>query len=67
MHTIGPERAAELYRCFALDTFAAAEGVDADIIVAAAQPEDLEAVSALVGLYLWDSLYLQAGQVPPLS
>ncbi len=48
MRTIGPRRAAELYRCFALDTLASAEPVQADIIVAAAEGREVGAVSDLV-------------------
>jgi hypothetical protein len=43
---LGPEGAAELYRCFLLDTLEALGDVPAEIIVAAAAPEDVEALSA---------------------
>jgi rSAM/selenodomain-associated transferase 1 len=44
---LGAEGAAELYRCFLLDTLAAAAGVEADAIVAAAEEGQVAAVRAL--------------------
>jgi rSAM/selenodomain-associated transferase 1 len=44
---LGARRAAELYRCFVLDTLSRAAGAPAEIVVAAAEPEDLAAVGAL--------------------
>lgn len=44
---LGPEAAAELYRCFLLDTLAGAAGLPADIVVAAAGEEDAPEVAAL--------------------
>lgn len=45
---LGAEGAAELYRCFLLDTLAGAAGVEAGVIVAAAEQAQREAVQALV-------------------
>jgi rSAM/selenodomain-associated transferase 1 len=48
MRTIGPQQAADLYRCFALDTLAGADRMDADVIVAAAEEGDSGGVRDLV-------------------
>ena len=44
---LGPDGAADLYRCFLLDTLANLQGVEADIVVAAAQEGDSQAVASL--------------------
>jgi len=46
---LGPEGAAELYRCFLLDTLGALRELRCDIIVAAAEGEDVEPLSAALG------------------
>lgn len=43
---LGPEGAAQLYRCFLLDTLEALGELPVDAIVAAAEPDELEAISA---------------------
>jgi hypothetical protein len=43
---LGPEGAAELYRCFLLDTLEALREAPAEIIVAAAERDDVEPLSA---------------------
>jgi rSAM/selenodomain-associated transferase 1 len=48
MRTIGPRRAAELYRCFLLDTFAGARTQPTDVIVAAAEADHLQPIGELV-------------------
>lgn len=45
--TLGARSAAELYRCFVLDILSRVSDTDADVIVAAAGPDDVEAVRAL--------------------
>lgn len=45
---LGPEGAAEIYRCFLLDTLEALRGLPADVIVAAAAQDEVEALSAAV-------------------
>jgi len=45
---LGPDRASDLYRCFLLDTLANLQGVDADVVVAAAEEGDSPAVASLV-------------------
>lgn len=46
---LGPERAAQLYRCFALDTLESARRAPADVIAAAADPQHLDRLRALIG------------------
>jgi hypothetical protein len=46
---LGPERTAELYRCFLLDIVDRLRGVPADIIVAAAEQDDAAPLSAALG------------------
>lgn len=45
---LGADGAADLYRCFLLDTLANLRDIDADVVVAAADEGDSESVSALV-------------------
>jgi rSAM/selenodomain-associated transferase 1 len=45
---LGPERAAQLYRCFVLDTLESARRAPADVIAAAADPQHLDRLRALV-------------------
>ena len=44
---LGPDGAADLYRCFLLDTLANLQGIDADIVVAAAEEGDSQTVASL--------------------
>ena len=44
---LGPDGAADLYRCFLLDTLANVQDVDADVVVAAAEKGDSRAVASL--------------------
>ncbi|MCJ7749734.1 MAG: hypothetical protein MUQ65_01360, partial [Armatimonadetes bacterium] len=44
---LGPDGAADIYRCFLLDTLANLRGLDADIVVAAAEAKDSRAVASL--------------------
>ena len=44
---LGPDGAADLYRCFLLDTLVNLQGVDADVVVAAAEKGDSQAVASL--------------------
>jgi rSAM/selenodomain-associated transferase 1 len=44
---LGPARAAQLYRCFVLDTLEAARRAPADVTVAAADPQHLDCLRAL--------------------
>jgi rSAM/selenodomain-associated transferase 1 len=46
---LGPERAAELYRCFLLDIVDGLRHVPADVIVAAAEQDDAAPLSAALG------------------
>jgi rSAM/selenodomain-associated transferase 1 len=50
MDSIGPRAAADLYRCFALDTLAGARAQQshAEVIVAAAEPDDLASVGDML-------------------
>lgn len=43
---LGPEGAAELYRCFLLDTIETLRDLDADVAIAAAEGEDVELLAA---------------------
>lgn len=45
---LGPERAAELYRCFLLDTIELVRGAPADVLVAVAERQHLDSVRSLV-------------------
>jgi len=45
---LGPERAAELYRCFLLDTLDSLRHLPADLIVAAAEPGDAALLRAVL-------------------
>ena len=44
---LGPDGAADLYRCFLLDTLANLQGVDAEVVVAAAEKGDSQTVASL--------------------
>jgi len=44
---LGPDGAADLYRCFLLDTLANLQGVEADVVVAAAEEGDSQTVASL--------------------
>jgi len=44
---LGPDGAADLYRCFLLDTLANLQGLDAEVVVAAAEEADSRAVASL--------------------
>jgi len=46
---LGAASAAELYRCFLLDTLGCICGVEAEVIVAAAEPEHLESIRGIAG------------------
>ncbi|MFB3883145.1 MAG: TIGR04282 family arsenosugar biosynthesis glycosyltransferase [Armatimonadota bacterium] len=59
---LGPERAAELYRCFLLDTLDAVRGLPADVILAAADVQDVAALSDALDAYsLTSELVVQSG------
>ena len=63
------ERATTLYLgVFALGhVFPVVALAAATMLPGATQAVSLAAGGALLGLYLWDDLYVQAGQAPPLS